>query len=106
MRKNSLSNQKLDYPLTRKTWHLQAWVRPRLSLVTLSELMPHLKMWQCKHPDSRWYGKGDTPMEAYENWAWLHSRYGMQFYFTEDARQLRREKIDAKGRLQNLLNSV
>lgn len=106
MRKDSFANQKLDYPLTSKTWHLQAWVKPKLSLVTLSELIPHLKMWQCKHSESRWYGRGDTSEEAYKNWAWLHTCYGVYFYLPENASRLRREEINAKGRKTNLPDHV
>lgn len=92
MRKDNLSNPKLNYPLTNKTWHLQACVKPRLYLVPLSELIPHLKMWQCKHPDSRWFGRGGTPKEAYENWACLHSQYGIYHYLPEEVLRLREKR--------------
>lgn len=92
MRNSSFANPEFNPPLTSKTWHLQAYVKPRLSLVILSELMPHLKMWQCKHPESRWYGKGGTPREAYENWAWLHSQYGIYYTSPEKVRQLEEER--------------
>ena len=92
MRKDSFANLEFNPPVIDETWRLQAWGKPRLSLAPFSGLTSHLKMWQCKHPESRWYGKGDTPRKAYDNWAWLHSKYRIHYTSPEKVRQLEEER--------------